>query len=425
MSHSNKGAAVVFLGPSLPWREAQRLAPGCTLLPPARQGDLWRALALRPRCIALIDGVFESQPSVWHHEITAALACGVRVVGAASMGALRAAELHPQGMEGIGQVFAWYRDGVIKDDAEVALLHAGEEHQFRPLTVPLVEVRWAALCARRQRRISAADERALVEAARGIFYQQRSWPGVLQAAELSARGRAGWARLELHGLPRIKADDARACLRLAASGRPKLSRPVQAAAVARSLHGPRASIGPSAPPPSSLVRRRRLRDADSLSPDALRPVANAAVLSALAARADASSLAEQGLRRLLLAGFARSLALRPTPAELAAAESQWLTSLGVPAAGRDLLFAASGLAEDEARALCEVLALERLALEYATRMVPDGPSAEEGLALESRLRGHWSAACRELSARGKPASSKINTAMSSPTKKRSSSLPVT
>ncbi len=38
---------------------AERLGPG-VCVPPARQGDVWKAL---------IDGVFEAQPSVWHREI--------------------------------------------------------------------------------------------------------------------------------------------------------------------------------------------------------------------------------------------------------------------------------------------------------------------------------------------------------------------
>ena len=131
---------VAFLGPSLPAREAK----GFHLLPPARQGDVWRALGLRPRAIALIDGVFEAQPSVWHREILDALDAGVPVVGGASMGALRAAELRTLGMTGVGRIFRWYRDGTVIDDAEVALLHADAEHGYRALTVPLVNVRWSA-----------------------------------------------------------------------------------------------------------------------------------------------------------------------------------------------------------------------------------------------------------------------------------------
>ena len=34
-------------------------------------GDVWRALEDEPRAIALIDGVFEHVPSVWHHELVA------------------------------------------------------------------------------------------------------------------------------------------------------------------------------------------------------------------------------------------------------------------------------------------------------------------------------------------------------------------
>ena len=66
-------ALVAFLGPSLTAAAARAAAPGVHVLPPARQGDVWRALALRPRAIALIDGVFESEPSVWHRELLGAL----------------------------------------------------------------------------------------------------------------------------------------------------------------------------------------------------------------------------------------------------------------------------------------------------------------------------------------------------------------
>ncbi|MEJ0097006.1 MAG: TfuA-like protein [Bauldia sp.] len=43
--------------------------------------------------IGLVDGVFENVASVWHKEILYALSEGVQVFGAASMGALRAADV--------------------------------------------------------------------------------------------------------------------------------------------------------------------------------------------------------------------------------------------------------------------------------------------------------------------------------------------
>ena len=46
---------------------------------------------MRPDVVGVIDGAFLSGPAVWHREIIWALSQGVQVLGAASMGALRAA----------------------------------------------------------------------------------------------------------------------------------------------------------------------------------------------------------------------------------------------------------------------------------------------------------------------------------------------
>jgi hypothetical protein len=142
--------------------------------------------------------------------------------------------------------------------------------------------------------------------------------------------------------PDLKADDARAGLLAAGRARP----------------GAAASEPRAAP---AHARRRRLRG--------LR-------------LPHAPQLADQGLRRLLLAGFARAYGLAPTIADLRAAERQWI-------GGRDRarFLAAQGLDEAEARRVVATLALERLALDHASRLIPDGPSPEEGLALEARLRG--------------------------------------
>lgn len=336
---------VAFLGPSLPAAEARG-----TVLPPARKGDVWRALVrYRPAAIALIDGVFESEPSVWHHEILDALDAGVRVFGGASMGALRAAELRARGMIGVGRIFEWYRDGRITDDSEVALLHAGAEHGFRPLTVPLVNVRWAAECARRAHVLRPAEGRALVSAAERIFYQERTWPRVLEA--LAAPARARWERFEV---PDLKAEDARETLRAAAQPRSRWP------------------VAPRQPAPSSLVRRARLDSAE---------------IERLRRRSDSRELAEAGLRRALIAGWARECGLRPSPREVRAAELSWRKRLRLRT--RAALCVRTGLTEAELLRACEELALEKLALDHAPRMIADGPAADEGLAAEARLRGLW------------------------------------
>ncbi len=375
---------IVFLGPSLPEDEALALAP-CRVLPPARQGDVWRALSLRPRAIALVDGVFEAQPSVWHHELLAALDAGVAVFGGGSMGALRAAELTEHGVVGVGHIFEAYRRGELVDDSEVALLHADAEHGFRPFTVPLVNVRHAARLAQRARVLAPREARALVDAAAALFYQDRTWPRVLavvaEAWRPATRGK--WDAWAAGGIEDLKREDACACIQAAA------------AFVASGARAPvRARTGRA--PPSSYVRRRRLME--GLCETEVGLVSSEEVLAAMREAPDAVALAEAGLRRALLAGWARTMGLSPTSEEVAWAESEWWARLEVPPAEREAYLAACGLDAHELRRLCEERALERLTLEHASRLLPDGPSWDEALANEARLQGRWVESARRLRA---------------------------
>ncbi|ABF88813.1 conserved hypothetical protein [Myxococcus xanthus DK 1622] len=370
---------VVFLGPSLPEAEAKRLAP-CTVLPPARQGDVWRAQRLRPRAIALVDGVFEAQPSVWHHELLAALEAGVAVFGGGSMGALRAAELAPHGVVGVGRIFEWYRDGDVVDDSEVALLHADGEHGWRPLTVPLVNVRHAAACAAQARVLTRDAARALVDAGQSVFYQERTWARVLEAVapRWSASTRAAWDAWFPHGAEDLKRQDALACLRTAAEW---------VASGAPAPHGaPRE--------PSSLVRRRRL--VDDVTATQAGAVSSGQVLDVLRASPNAPALAEAGLRRALLAGWARTLGLGVSDAEVAEEEARWWQAQRVPVSRREAHLARLGLDAVGLRRLCGELALERLVLAHSARLLPDGPSWDEALAAEARLSGAWADAAEAV-----------------------------
>jgi hypothetical protein len=181
--------AVLFVGPSL--AEAGCGPPAEFLLrPPAGQGDVYRAVeSLGPQAIGIVDGYFEGVPSVWHKEVLWAMANGVAVYGSASIGALRAAELHAWGMIGVGEIFAAYRDGALEADDEVALLHGPEETGFLPLTEPLVNVRWTCRAAEAAGVVTNFEAAAVVAAARSIFYKTRTWREIFahtRAAEVGA-----------------------------------------------------------------------------------------------------------------------------------------------------------------------------------------------------------------------------------------------
>jgi hypothetical protein len=188
-------STVVFLGPTLPHEEAARVLDA-TYLPPARQGDVLRAVrAYRPRVIGLIDGAFLDVPAVWHRELLWAMSEGVHVLGAASMGALRAAELAPLGMRGVGRIFEAFRDGrwptddaPFEDDDEVAVIHAPVEAGARPLSDALVDLRATLDGAVMAGVIDEAAARTLVATMKALHFPRRSFARLSEEAQLRLDG---------------------------------------------------------------------------------------------------------------------------------------------------------------------------------------------------------------------------------------------
>jgi len=136
---------VVFVGPTVTAQEVRAVLPDADVRGPAACGDVLRVVHegvhQGPAIIALVDGFFEHRLPVWHKELLWALSRGCPVYGASSMGALRAAELAAFGMVGVGQIFAWYRDGVLEDDDEVAVAHEDEATGYRVHSDAMVNVR--------------------------------------------------------------------------------------------------------------------------------------------------------------------------------------------------------------------------------------------------------------------------------------------
>jgi hypothetical protein len=173
--------AIIFAGPSLPPRARPSLA-GVEWRPPVRQGDLYLAALQRPALIGVIDGYFERVPTVWHKEILWAMAHGIHVYGAASTGALRAVELADFGMTGIGHVYRQFRNGELTDDDEVAVLHGPAEVDYVQLTEPMVNVRATVDRAVQLGVIEPALAAALVQTAKSLFYKDRTYEAILEAA---------------------------------------------------------------------------------------------------------------------------------------------------------------------------------------------------------------------------------------------------
>ena len=166
---------ILFVGPTLfdlVFESRLEVAPDIVCRPPACQGDIVRATLEGANVIGLVDGRYEDVAAPWHKEILFALDQGATVLGAGSLGALRAAECAAFGMIGVGQNFRRYVSGELVDDADVAQLHAPNEFGCFPITEALVNVEATIEHANRVGDFTSDEAQALLVIARRTFFKE-------------------------------------------------------------------------------------------------------------------------------------------------------------------------------------------------------------------------------------------------------------
>ena len=190
----------LFIGPILPKETVQKLVPNALVCGPMEQGDVDFAVRqLGADVVAMVDGVHRNKLPNWHSEILSALDSGARVLGAASMGALRAVETAPWGAEPYGEVARWYSTGQIEGDDEVCLVH-DDAPSYEARSVPLVNVRATLICCG----FSTERKREILDVAKAMFYPDRTWDRIFRASEMTGEEKMKIVALELD----IKAADA-------------------------------------------------------------------------------------------------------------------------------------------------------------------------------------------------------------------------
>jgi hypothetical protein len=161
---------VVFGGPSLP---PEGVPLSVDVRPPATRRTL-KHLAdelAGPTVVVLLDGAFFQTPSPTHYDLLYLLSSGVPLIGASSMGALRASELRSRGMRGIGVVYEAVVRGSITDDSELAVAMC--PITYSALTVPLIRVR-CCLHAARTRGLTEDEAAVAFDQARRIHFLERT-----------------------------------------------------------------------------------------------------------------------------------------------------------------------------------------------------------------------------------------------------------
>jgi hypothetical protein len=162
-------SVVVFVGPSIRPDRIPKM-PGVSYVPPIRRGDLSRYE--EASVLLILDGEFNQSLSVSPKEILQAMNRGQQVVGASSMGALRASELHSFGMTGVGWVFERFARCSVRRDDDVALTY--DPFTMAPVTVPMVNVIYWMEGATGCGSVSSRESRMVISRARKIFFANRS-----------------------------------------------------------------------------------------------------------------------------------------------------------------------------------------------------------------------------------------------------------
>jgi hypothetical protein len=198
---------VLFAGPTL---AASALARSLVrrrrwrVRPPVRRLDVAKLTAAerRPGILVIVDGLFHDTLAVGHAEIREAMRRGWQVWGLSSMGAIRAHEMAPLGMNGFGRVFERFEAEEDFQDDEVALLHEPYP-PFRPVTEPLVHLRTAVEHLVAEGIVSKDEGRGVVAELKSRWYGERTVRGTIEALTRRTPERTARVRLELSDFRRF------------------------------------------------------------------------------------------------------------------------------------------------------------------------------------------------------------------------------
>lgn len=161
----------IFLGPTKP----DNVPADATVLPPAQQGDIAAQALKGPDTLVLIDGLYHQHLAPWHKEMLFALEQGCRVIGAGSIGAIRAVECARYGAEPAGLIAEWYANQTTTDDGDVAVAHTSVEEGSECLSIPIVNLRATLQSLAADGLFRFPEIPGVLDRARAIYYPQRTW----------------------------------------------------------------------------------------------------------------------------------------------------------------------------------------------------------------------------------------------------------
>ena len=161
---------IIYLGPSLPLDVAKQILPEAIFRPPIRKGNI-DSNPSSPQLIGIIDGAIA--PMIKPKEVLRALFRGITVLGASGIGALRAVELCPYGMIGIGTIFDWFKTGYLQNDDAVICTY--DPQTYQRFSEPQVNMIYALSQATQDNIIKPKEQQLLLQITHQIYYPNRTY----------------------------------------------------------------------------------------------------------------------------------------------------------------------------------------------------------------------------------------------------------
>jgi hypothetical protein len=174
---------IVYLGPTLNREEASKILDA-DYRDPAKKGDFLR-LSLtsdEKKYVGFIDGVFlhDYPPSpieVYH----LATRKNIELIGASSLGALRAVELEKFGMKGIGKIFQLFKNGILNADDEVAVTFVRDKNILQ--SEALIDIRFNLFLAYKKGIITKQTKKRFVKIAKNVYFPFRNYDDIIKLTQ--------------------------------------------------------------------------------------------------------------------------------------------------------------------------------------------------------------------------------------------------
>jgi hypothetical protein len=174
---------IVYLGPTLSRAEAIKILDA-DYRDPAKKGDFLMLSrdSDEKKYVGFVDGVFlhDYPPSpieVYH----LATRKNIELIGASSLGALRAVELEKFGMKGIGKIFQLYKNGIINADDEVAVTFVRENNILQ--SEAMIDIRFNLFLAYKKGVITNQTKKRFAKIAKNIYFPFRNYADILKLTQ--------------------------------------------------------------------------------------------------------------------------------------------------------------------------------------------------------------------------------------------------